>query len=171
MPSPPVDSAGASLAALEELYLDRLDEFCSVAAAILRSRDAAKDVVQDAFALAIRQRTTFRGDGSLESWVWRLVVNTAHTTRRRRSSPPATDVTVEATNGHAPLRVSGELELAVSLLPERQRVALFLRYYADLDYRTIANVLAVKPGTVAATLHAAHATLRRSLKEVVGEGR
>jgi RNA polymerase sigma-70 factor (ECF subfamily) len=167
MPSTPADSAAASLAALEKLYRERLDAFCSVAAAILRSRDAAKDVVQDAFAVAIRQRLTFRGDGSLEAWVWRLVVNAAHSARRRRPPPTPPEAAVEVGNGHAPLPISAELELAISLLPERQRVALFLRYYADLDYRTIADVLEVKPGTVAATLHAAHSTLRRSLKEVV----
>jgi RNA polymerase sigma factor (sigma-70 family) len=51
-------------------------------------------------------------------------------------------------------------------LPERQRLALFLRYYADLDYRTIADTLGIRPGTVAATLNAAHATLRSTLSEV-----
>jgi DNA-directed RNA polymerase specialized sigma24 family protein len=51
-------------------------------------------------------------------------------------------------------------------LPERQRLALFLRYYADLDYEAIADALGVKAGTIAATLHAAHAALRRELLEV-----
>jgi DNA-directed RNA polymerase specialized sigma24 family protein len=45
-------------------------------------------------------------------------------------------------------------------------LAVFLRYYADLDYRTVASVLSVEVGTVSATLSAAHTSLRRSLKEV-----
>jgi RNA polymerase sigma factor (sigma-70 family) len=53
----------------------------------------------------------------------------------------------------------------VAGLPERQRLALFLRYYADLDYQSIAATLGVAPGTVGATLNAAHAALRNSLKE------
>ena len=40
-------------------------------------------------------------------------------------------------------------------LPERQRVAVFLRYWADLDYRAIAEVLEVEVGTVSATLSSA----------------
>jgi RNA polymerase sigma factor (sigma-70 family) len=52
-------------------------------------------------------------------------------------------------------------------LPERQRVAVFLRYWADLDYRAIAEVLEVEVGTVSATLSAAHQSLRRS-QEVEG---
>ena len=51
-------------------------------------------------------------------------------------------------------------------VPERQRLALFLRYYADLDYRQIAHALGVTPGTVAATLSAAHRTLRARLLEL-----
>ena len=43
-------------------------------------------------------------------------------------------------------------------------VALFLRYYADLDYASIAAALGIKPGTVAATLSAAHAALRKELE-------
>jgi len=66
-------------------------------------------------------------------------------------------------NGH---RETGAVEAMVALLPERQRLALFLRYYADLDYDAIATALGIKPGTVAATLHAAHAALRRQLLEV-----
>jgi RNA polymerase sigma factor (sigma-70 family) len=53
------------------------------------------------------------------------------------------------------------------MLPERQRLALFLRYYADLDYAAIADVLGIRPRTVAATLNAAHTRLRRRLEEVV----
>jgi RNA polymerase sigma factor (sigma-70 family) len=61
-----------------------------------------------------------------------------------------------------------ELRAAVSALPERQRLALFLRHYADLDYEAIAFALGVRRGTVAATLHAAHESLRRTLTEVTG---
>jgi RNA polymerase sigma factor (sigma-70 family) len=52
------------------------------------------------------------------------------------------------------------------LLPERQRLVLFLRYYADLGYSAIAEALGISPGTVASTLNAAHESLRRNLEEV-----
>jgi RNA polymerase sigma factor (sigma-70 family) len=54
----------------------------------------------------------------------------------------------------------------VAALPERQRLAIFLRYFADLDYRSIATALEVEVGTVSATLGQAHAALRRSVQEV-----
>jgi RNA polymerase sigma factor (sigma-70 family) len=55
---------------------------------------------------------------------------------------------------------------AVEQPPERQRLVLFLRYYADLDYRAIGDAVAISEGTVAATLHAAHGRLRQLLSEV-----
>ena len=55
----------------------------------------------------------------------------------------------------------------IASLPERQRLVVFLRYFADLDYRSIATALDVEVGTVSATLAAAHAALRRAYKEAV----
>jgi hypothetical protein len=48
--------------------------------------------------------------------------------------------------------------------PERQRLAVFLRYFADLDYRSIAGGLEVVVGTVSATLATAHAALPALLR-------
>lgn len=150
----------ATLSEIEAVYRERFSEFRRVAAAIIGDRDAALDVVQDAFGTAIRRRKTFRGDGPLEAWIWRVVVNTASDHRR----PVPTTAAPAPQNGHD--EDSGALSVAISLLPERQRLALFLRYYADLDYNSIADALGVKPGTVAASLNAAHTALRRALPEV-----
>jgi len=54
----------------------------------------------------------------------------------------------------------------IAVLPEKQRLVLFLRHYADLDYQAIANVVGIERGTVAATLHAAHDKVRQAIKEV-----
>jgi RNA polymerase sigma factor (sigma-70 family) len=69
-------------------------------------------------------------------------------------------------NGDSPAE-AGDLRAAIESLPERQRTVLFLRYFADLDYRAIASVLGVTTGTVGSALNAAHAALRRSLEEEV----
>lgn len=57
-----------------------------------------------------------------------------------------------------------ELSTAVSQLSDRQRLVLFLRYYADLDYATIGEALTISGGTVGATLTAARAALSRALE-------
>jgi RNA polymerase sigma-70 factor (ECF subfamily) len=151
---------------IERIYRARYGAFLRVAVAILRDEQLAEETVHDAFVRALRHRRGFRSSGSREGWLFRIVVNEA---RRRRASEqrPTPDATppdgAGSENGH---RESGALEALVGALPERQRLALFLRYYADLDYDSIAEALGVKPGTVAATLHAAHSALRRELQEV-----
>ena len=155
---------GVSLEQLESLYRDRYDHFARVAAAVTGDGESGHDAVQHAFATAVRKRRSFKGRGPLEAWLWRIVVNEARRAARERR-PAAVDPPQEpAANGRVPDELG--LRAWVASLPPRQRAALFLRYYADLDYRSIAETLGVEVGTVSATLSAAHATLRKALKEV-----
>ena len=149
---------------LEALYRARYRQFLRVATAIVGDEAAGHDAVQEGFARALRSARTFRGEGTLEAWVWQIVVNAARRHRTRPAEMPLIDLPPSA-NGH-----SGDAEEGVrawvAALPERQRLAVFLRYYADLDYRSIATALGVEVGTVSATLSSAHTALRRSLEEV-----
>lgn len=149
------------LAELEALYRREYRRFLRVAAAILRDEALAVDAVQDAFASAIRRQRQFRGEGPLEAWVWRMVVNATLKERGRPRHTELTDLEVAT-----PLEEPAPVAEAVARLPERQRLALFLRYYADLDYESIATALEVSSGTVGATLNAAHTSLRRLVQEV-----
>lgn len=163
-----MEEAGADQSAeIERIYRARYGTFLRVAVAVVGDEMVAEEAVHDGFVRALRHRGGFSGRGSLEGWLWRIVVNEA---RRRRAAeqrvrlmPTSAGDDASAMNGHREASVVGAL---VAALPERQRLALFLRYYADLDYEAIADALGVKPGTVAATLHAAHAALRRELLEV-----
>lgn len=157
-------------AEIESVYRRRYGKFLRVAIAILRDEQLAEEAVHDAFVRALRHRAGFGERGVLEAWLWRIVVNEA---RRRRSLEQRVPRLPLATRGDSPApattnghREGGALETIVAALPERQRLVLFLRYYADLDYEAIATALDIKPGTVAASLHAAHAALRRQLLEV-----
>jgi RNA polymerase sigma-70 factor, ECF subfamily len=150
---------GATLTEIEALYRGSVHRFRGVAAAIVRDREAACDIVQEAFASAVRRRNAFRGEGPLEAWLWRAVVN-GSLTHLRRSHPTPLDVT----RGPVQEPARDDVQDAVAALPERQRLAVFLRYYADLDYRTIGELLGVSDGTARASVHAAHATLRRTLE-------
>jgi RNA polymerase sigma-70 factor, ECF subfamily len=143
---------------LEALYRQRLSDFTRAATAIAGDEESGRDAVQEAFAKALRKRRRFRGDGNLEAWVWRIVVNAARDARRRKRRGAAV----------APVDARAEeLGLPLDLLSERQREVLFLHYYADLDYTTIAHALEVSSGTVGATLSAARQTLREALTKEV----
>jgi RNA polymerase sigma-70 factor (ECF subfamily) len=156
----------ALLGEIESLYRERFADFVAVAASIVGERESAREAVQDAFASVVRTRRDFRGEAPLEAWVWRAVVNAARKRRGRYAREVQLRSVSASTNGTAPNHERSELATLIALLPERQRLVLFLRYYADLDYRRIAQILRVEVGTVSATLHAAHTSLRRALKEV-----
>lgn len=162
---------GATLEAIEAIYRQRLRAFLRVAAGVAGPEWAA-DAVHNGFVRALRHRRSFRGESSLESWIWRTIINAAHDLRAgdgaRRLVPfddsrdEREEQMAQAGGGSGP--ASG-LHAAVLALSPRQRAVVFLRYYADLDYRTIAEVLEVQPGTVAATLHSAHTAIRKQLQE------
>jgi len=150
---------------VEALYRLRHQELLRVATAITGSADLGEDAVQEGLVRALAGRSSFRGRGTLEAWLWKVIVNAARNVAARtprvadsgESDGPAggDDAEVRAVREH------------LARLPERQRLVLFLRYYADLDYGAIAHVLGIRRGTVSATLSQAHATLRPLLAEEV----
>jgi RNA polymerase sigma-70 factor, ECF subfamily len=157
---------------IEMVYLSRFNDFCSVANAVLHDRERAKDAVQDAFVSALSRRSQWRGEGSLDAWLWRAVLNTARDRRRKYEAIPVSDTVAAARvepsasfDGSA----AGAFADALAGLTERQRLVLLLRYYGDLGYREIAETLGVKPGTVAATIHQAQEHLRKRLRVAVDD--
>jgi len=159
---------GAALEEIAAVYAEAGPRLRRVAAGITGDTDAAQDVVQEAFARAIRKRTSFARTGSVEAWLWRVVVNTALNRRRadaneaaagRRLAAPATVAEDLTGDDHARVRA------VVAALPGRQRAALFLHYYADLDYDTTARVLGVRRGTVGKLLHDARAAIRKEVDQ------
>jgi DNA-directed RNA polymerase specialized sigma24 family protein len=149
----------ADLRAIESAYTTGYRRYVRLAAAISGRPDIAPDVVQEAFARAVRSRSSYRGDGPVEGWIARIVVNVARDEARR---PPAPALeAADPHGGDAP-----EIRPLVAALPERQRLVLFLRYYADLPYAAIAEALDLDAGTIGPTLTAALRSLRARMSEV-----
>jgi RNA polymerase sigma-70 factor (ECF subfamily) len=147
---------------IELLYRAKFRQFERVARAITGDREVALEAVQEGFADALRHCGEWAGRGQLDGWVWRCVVNRSRKAQRRAVSASLVD--------ERPPVVSvddSELGVRLAALPERQRLVVFLRYFADLEYREIAAALGVETGTVSATLHAAHATLRAGYEEAL----
>ena len=150
----------ASTREIEELYRTRYSAFRGGVATLTGNYDAARDVVQETFAQALRDRGQFRGDSSLENWIWRIAFRTA----LRSKHEPTLDEIADTTAPPSPER-DPELAEAIRNLSPRRRLVLFLRYFADLRYAEIGSLLAISEGTVAATLAHAHADLERTLSE------
>ncbi|MGN6797173.1 MAG: RNA polymerase sigma factor [Gaiellaceae bacterium] len=146
-------------AAIEAVYRADFARFARFARAVTGDRESALEAVQEGFADALRKADRWRGGGTLEAWIWSCVLNRA---RKARPHPaPAARADLPARRETDP-----DLRARLAALPERQRLVVFLRYFADLGYAEIAATLGIEVGTVSATLHAAHTALRRQLEEV-----
>jgi RNA polymerase sigma-70 factor, ECF subfamily len=146
-------------AALEELYRLRYATFRDVLAGVVGSHELAREVVQEAFARALRERRRFRREGTLEAWVWTIAVNLAR--KQRRGLARERSVVPEWTPATEP--PDPAVRDAVHALPPRRRLVIFLRYFADLSYREIAEIAGVSEGTVAATISQAQQELAQLL--------
>ncbi|HST14249.1 MAG TPA: sigma-70 family RNA polymerase sigma factor [Gaiellaceae bacterium] len=145
---------------LEQLYRDRYVGFRNALTPIAGSREAARDAVQEAFAVALRERRTLRRRESLAPWVWQIAYRLALRERlRARLDEVPADLCFSD-----PERDPG-LADAIRSLPPRRRVVVFLRYFADFSYAEIAEALGLSEGTVAATLAQARAALHDDLVE------
>ena len=156
---------GIPLVAIEAVYRTRAADFFRFALAKTGDPERARNAVQEGFARAIRGRATFQGTGPLEAWVARCVLNAAldlnRVFSRIQSEPEDVPADPTASDDFGPV-----IREAVRQLPQRQRDALFLRYYLDFDYRAIAEALDVEVGTISATLHTARNSLMDALQEV-----
>ena len=141
---------------IEEVYRHRYVAFRNTLATVTGSFESARDVVQEAFAQALRNRGQFRSEGSLEAWIWRIAFRLALGERRDRGTVP---LELVAEPELVEPEKDRELAEALRALPPRRRLVVFLRYFADLSYDEIAEICGISEGTVAATLAQARATL------------
>ena len=133
-----------------------------MAAAVTRDADLAREAVQEGFARAYERRADFRDEGSLDGWVWRIVLRVALALRQGRPAP-AVEL-IDAVDVALPFpERDPDLAAALSRLSARKRLIVFLRYFADLSYAEIAEILGVAEGTVSATLAQAKAELRTTM--------
>ena len=147
-------------AAIERVYRERYVGFRNALATVTGSYDSARDAVQEAFARALRERRSFRGEGSLEGWIFRIAFRAALETRGRRETQLDEALEPEV------LQPERDPVLAAALrsLPTRRRLIVFLRYFADLSYAEIAAACGISEGTVAAALAQARAALLEALE-------
>jgi RNA polymerase sigma factor (sigma-70 family) len=145
---------------IERVYATRYTPFRRAVSAIVGDEERAHDVVQEAFARALARRKQFRRGGSLEAWIWRIVVREALNVRGRPLVLLKDDLPTELVASES----DPELADAIRRLPPRRRLILFLRYFADLPYDAIGELCGISTGTVAAALSQAHDELRKELQ-------
>lgn len=154
---------------LERIYRADFPRMVRAARAIVNDAQLGYDAVQGGFVKALAKRQTFRGTSALSTWVWAIVINEARSMVRTARATQTVglderDASVGADEGDLS---AGDLRRQLARLPERQRMVLFLRYYADMSNTEIATVLGIRSGTVGALLFQGKNALRTILDEVV----
>ena len=149
----------ASADEIERVYLQRYAPFRRAVAAIVGGEERAHDAVQEGFARALAKRRQFEGV-SLEAWIWRIVVRQAFDLRER----PVRALEDELDSQLVVSERDPELAEAIRRLTPRRRLIVFLRYFGDLSYEQIGELVGISAGTVGATLAQAHEELRAELE-------
>jgi RNA polymerase sigma-70 factor (ECF subfamily) len=158
--------------AFRRLLGDGLDRAYARAALILGDRFEAEDAVHDAAERAWRRWGSLRDGDRFEAWFGRILVNECRDRLRRRRHVALIEGPSDVGDpGTTPAdRMAGiaerdRIRRAMTALSPDERIAIVLRYDADLTVPAVAALVGVPLGTVKSRLHAAHAKLRRALED------
>jgi RNA polymerase sigma-70 factor, ECF subfamily len=151
-----------------------------------RNTAAAEDLAQEVFLRVYRSRQTYEASAKFTTWLYRiatnLAVNHARDTRHERPEVTVsldepdeeTGTTLDVADGAVTAEeslVRRERTLAirakVEALPERQKLAVIMHKYQQMDYKQIAEVLKLSESATKSLLFRAYETLREQLKEFV----
>lgn len=160
-----------------ELYERHADLVFRLAYRVVKDRDAALDVLQEAFVKASIALPGFRGDASFRSWVVAIALNEARSWIRKRSRERT--VTLESgpepvARGRAADQAVADSELAdhalglIDTLPDQQRDAVLLRTTEGLSYREIAEAVGSTEGSVRVSYHHGIRKLREMMSRFAG---
>ena len=151
-----------------------------------RNTAAAEDLAQEVFLRVYRSRQTYEASAKFTTWLYRIATNLAvnHARDTRHERPEVTvsldepDEETGTTLDVADGTVSAEESLVrrermlairakVEALPERQKLAVIMHKYQQMDYKQIADVLKLSESATKSLLFRAYETLREQLKEFV----
>jgi RNA polymerase sigma-70 factor (ECF subfamily) len=138
----------------------------AIAYGILQSREEAEDAVQDSLVKAWRTRWRVRDPEKFPVWLATIARHKARDVFRKRRTVPLPEQVAEPIEP-GPSNTSAldrRLQSALAALPELHRAALTLRYFEEMDYRTIENTLGLTNGALRGILGRALASMRKELR-------
>jgi RNA polymerase sigma-70 factor (ECF subfamily) len=155
--------------AFEMIICTHSRKLFAIAYGILQNREEAEDVVQDTFVKAWKARWRVRDPEKLPAWLRATARHRAHDVFRKRRTLPleghALSCPASSADDAADARaLDQQLHSALAALPELHRAALTLRYFEEMDYRSIENTLGLTNGALRGILGRALALMRKQLR-------
>jgi RNA polymerase sigma-70 factor (ECF subfamily) len=170
-------------AAYDHLVLKFQRQICSFLYRMCHNQAVAEELAQEVFLRVYRSREKYTADAKFSTWLYRiatnLAVNHARDTKTERTTPSVSlDETFEESGAKldvADRSMSVEQQMVrnermaaikqhVLELPERQRMAVLMHKYQELDYREIAAVLELSESATKSLLFRAYESLREKLQ-------
>lgn len=131
---------------------------------MVQSHDDANDLLQNTFMKAWSNIEHFRGDARLGTWLYKIATNEtlSHLERERKRRGLSLDEqevslinTIEADSDIDGDALALKLRKAIATLPEKQRLVFNMRYYDEMRYDDISEVLGTSVGALKASYHLA----------------
>ncbi len=138
------------------------------------SHDDANDILQDVFIKAWTNIENFRGDAKLSTWLYRIAINESITflNKKRNQSNMSLDEddsflinTLESDTYFDGDEAQMLLQKAILTLPDKQRLVFQMKYFEDMKYDDISEILGTSVGALKASYHHAVKKVEKFLSE------
>ena len=142
---------------------------------MVESHDDANDILQETFIKAWASIGNFRGDAKLSTWLYKIATNESITflNRERKRNNVSIDQegtmlinAIEADTNVDGDKLALELRKAIALLPDKQRLVFNMRYYDEMKYEQIAEILGTSVGALKASYHLAVKKIEQYFSEL-----
>lgn len=148
--------------AFQQLLLDYQKPLYNHIRNIVLSHDDADDVLQNTFIKVFQHLKNFKGESKLFSWMYRIATNEALTFLNQKakingiSSETLQNKTIDNLKADAFFdgnEIQIKLQKAIAVLPEKQQLVFKMKYFEELKYEEISEILGTSVGALKASYH------------------
>ncbi len=141
---------------------------------IVLNHDDAHDVLQNTFIKIFQNLSKFKGESKLFSWIYRISTNEAITfinSKAKRNGTTSEDMQSKIVNNlQSDVYFDGneiqfKLQKAITLLPEKQQLVFKMKYFEELKYEQISEILGTSVGALKASYHIATKKIEEFVKK------
>lgn len=142
---------------------------------MVQNHDDAADILQDVFLKAWQSIDQFRGAAKHSTWLHKIAINESLTfldRQKRRNNVDIDDpdsklaAAIEADTNIDGDRLSLQFRKAIATLPEKQRLVFNMRYFDEMPYEQISNILGTSQGALKASYHLAVKKIERYFQNI-----
>ena len=137
---------------------------------IVVSHDDANDVVQNTFIKIWENLDSFHGDSKLYTWIYRIAINESINFINKKKSALFISIdelnenfldNLKADTNFKGDEIERQLIKAINLLPPKQRLVFYLRYFSNMPYKDIVEVLHTSENTLRSSYHQAMKKIKK----------